>query len=271
MARGTARSPACLQPPVQLPYPGRMKLIIQIPCFNEEATLPGTLADLPREIEGIDDVEWLVIDDGSTDRTVEVAREHGVDHIVRLTNNRGLAAALPGGPRRVAQARRRHHRQHGRRQPVLRRRHRQARGADPRGRRRHGDRRPRDGPDRALLAAEEAPPAPRQRGRAARIRHRRAGHHLRLPRLQPRGRRSRCRWSRSSPTRSSRSSRPARCSWRSTTSRSGRTRRRASRACSRRRGPTSAATRSRSSASTRSTSRCACSSPRRSSPRWSAP
>ena len=79
------------------PTPGRMKLIIQIPCFNEETTLPATLADLPREIEGIDAVEWLVIDDGSTDRTVEVAREHGVDHIVRLTNNRGLAAAFQAG------------------------------------------------------------------------------------------------------------------------------------------------------------------------------
>jgi glycosyltransferase involved in cell wall biosynthesis len=74
-----------------------MKLIIQIPCFNEEATLPGTLADLPREVEGVDAVEWLVIDDGSTDRTVDVAREHGVDHVVRLTNNRGLAAAFQAG------------------------------------------------------------------------------------------------------------------------------------------------------------------------------
>jgi glycosyltransferase involved in cell wall biosynthesis len=74
-----------------------MKLIIQVPCFNEEATLPGTLADLPRSIDGIDEVEWLVIDDGSTDRTVEVAREHGVQHIVRLTNNRGLAAAFQAG------------------------------------------------------------------------------------------------------------------------------------------------------------------------------
>ncbi len=74
-----------------------MKLIVQIPCFNEEATLPSTLADLPRDIEGIDAVEWLVIDDGSTDNTVEVAREHGVDHIVRLTNNRGLAAAFQAG------------------------------------------------------------------------------------------------------------------------------------------------------------------------------
>ena len=74
-----------------------MKLIIQIPCFNEEETLPGTLADLPRQVEGIETVEWLVIDDGSTDRTVEVARENGVHHIVRLTNNRGLAAAFQAG------------------------------------------------------------------------------------------------------------------------------------------------------------------------------
>ena len=74
-----------------------MKLIIQIPCFDEERTLPGTLADLPRSVEGMDSVEWLVIDDGSTDRTVDVAREHGVDHIVRLTNNRGLAAAFQAG------------------------------------------------------------------------------------------------------------------------------------------------------------------------------
>jgi len=74
-----------------------VKLIIQIPCFNEELTLPGTLADLPREIDGIERVEWLVIDDGSTDRTIEVARENGVDHVVRLTNNRGLAAAFQAG------------------------------------------------------------------------------------------------------------------------------------------------------------------------------
>jgi glycosyltransferase involved in cell wall biosynthesis len=74
-----------------------MKLIIQIPCFNEEAQLPETLAALPREVPGIDDVEWLVVDDGSTDRTVEVAREHGVHHVVRLTNNKGLAQAFQAG------------------------------------------------------------------------------------------------------------------------------------------------------------------------------
>src|SRR5689334_8647954 len=74
-----------------------MKLIIQIPCFNEEATLPQTLADLPRVVPGIDVVEWLVIDDGSTDRTLEVARDHGVDHVVRLTNNKGLASGFQAG------------------------------------------------------------------------------------------------------------------------------------------------------------------------------
>src|SRR3954469_20224579 len=74
-----------------------MKLIIQIPCFNEEDQLPATLADLPRELPGIDSLEWLIIDDGSTDRTVEVAREQGVEHIVRLTNNRGLAAGFQAG------------------------------------------------------------------------------------------------------------------------------------------------------------------------------
>jgi len=74
-----------------------MKLIIQIPCLDEEQTLPQTLHDLPREVPGFDAVEWLVIDDGSTDRTVAVARELGVDHIVRLTNNKGLANGFQAG------------------------------------------------------------------------------------------------------------------------------------------------------------------------------
>lgn len=74
-----------------------MKLIIQIPCFNEAEQLPGTLADLPREIDGFDIVEWLIIDDGSTDETVAVACAHGVDHVVRLTNNKGLAAGFQAG------------------------------------------------------------------------------------------------------------------------------------------------------------------------------
>src|SRR3954465_15179667 len=74
-----------------------MKLIIQIPCFNEEDQLPATLSDLPRELPGVDTIEWLIVDDGSTDRTLEVARAHGVDHIVRLTNNKGLAAGFQAG------------------------------------------------------------------------------------------------------------------------------------------------------------------------------
>src|SRR5881397_408675 len=74
-----------------------MKLIIQIPCFNEEQQLPLTLSHLPREVAGFDTVEWLIIDDGSSDHTVEVARQHGVDHVVRLTNNKGLATAFQAG------------------------------------------------------------------------------------------------------------------------------------------------------------------------------
>jgi glycosyltransferase involved in cell wall biosynthesis len=74
-----------------------MKLIIQIPCFNEEEQLPVTLARLPRSMDGVDTVEWLIIDDGSTDGTIDTARAHGVDHIVRLTNHKGLAAAFQAG------------------------------------------------------------------------------------------------------------------------------------------------------------------------------
>ena len=74
-----------------------IKLVIQIPCFNEEETLPATIADLPREVPGVDVVEWLVIDDGSRDRTSEVARELGVHHVVRHHRNRGLAAAFLTG------------------------------------------------------------------------------------------------------------------------------------------------------------------------------
>ncbi len=74
-----------------------MKLIIQIPCLNEEEYLPITLSELPREIDNIDTIEWLVIDDGSTDNTVEVARKLGVDHIVQHNHNKGLAAAFKTG------------------------------------------------------------------------------------------------------------------------------------------------------------------------------
>lgn len=74
-----------------------MKLIIQIPCLNEEEALPIALKCLPRELEGFDSVEWLVIDDGSTDNTVEVARTHGVDHVVSLSHNKGLSRAFMAG------------------------------------------------------------------------------------------------------------------------------------------------------------------------------
>lgn len=74
-----------------------MKLIIQIPCLNEELTLPDTLAVLPRVIDGVDVIEWLIIDDGSDDRTVQVAREHGVQHVVQHTSNKGLATAFQSG------------------------------------------------------------------------------------------------------------------------------------------------------------------------------
>ncbi len=75
----------------------KTKVIIQIPCFNEEETLAVTLQALPRELAGIDTVEWLIIDDGSSDGTVRTAEEMGVDHIVRHTNNRGLAKAFMTG------------------------------------------------------------------------------------------------------------------------------------------------------------------------------
>jgi glycosyltransferase involved in cell wall biosynthesis len=74
-----------------------MKLIIQIPCLNEADSLPITLTALPRDVQGCDTVEWLVIDDGSSDDTAEVATRHGVNHIVRHPTNRGLAAAFMSG------------------------------------------------------------------------------------------------------------------------------------------------------------------------------
>lgn len=73
------------------------KLIIQIPCYNEEATLGVTLSALPREIPGIDSIEWLIINDGSIDQTVEVAKACGVDHVVNFDCNHGLAKAFMAG------------------------------------------------------------------------------------------------------------------------------------------------------------------------------
>ena len=74
-----------------------MKLIIQIPCYNEEKTLRLTLNDLPRSVKGIDQIETLIIDDGSTDKTVEVAEQAGVNHIVRNKCNQGLARSFLAG------------------------------------------------------------------------------------------------------------------------------------------------------------------------------
>ena len=74
-----------------------MKLIIQIPCYNEAETLEIALNDLPRQIDGIDTIEYLIINDGSHDDTVAVARKWGVHHIVNFTQNRGLAKGFMAG------------------------------------------------------------------------------------------------------------------------------------------------------------------------------
>ena len=244
--------------------PTVMKLIVQIPCFNEAEQLPETLADLPRELPGVDSIEWLIIDDGSTDDTVEVARAHGVHHVVRLTNNKGLAAGFQAGldaclklGADVIVNTDADNQYYGGDieklvEPIL------AGDADMV----IGDRQTE--PDRALLAAQEAAAAPGQRRGPARLGHHRPRHHLGLPRLQPRGRASdagglqvHLHAGDDHPGgEDARGRRPR--------ARSGPTPRPASRACSPRCGPTCGATRCRSSASTRSTSRCGCS-PRR---RW---
>jgi len=74
-----------------------MKLLIQIPCYNEEESLPITLAELPRAVPGFDRVEWLIINDGSTDKTAGIAKKNGVDHIVNFTKNQGLAKGFMAG------------------------------------------------------------------------------------------------------------------------------------------------------------------------------
>lgn len=74
-----------------------MKLIIQIPCYNEEKTLPVTFRDLPQHLEGIDVIETLIIDDGSQDRTIEIARQLGINHVVHQTRNKGLAHGFKAG------------------------------------------------------------------------------------------------------------------------------------------------------------------------------
>ena len=236
-----------------------MKLIIQIPCFNEAEQLPQTLADLPREVEGFDVVEWLVIDDGSTDETIAVARAHGVDHLVRLTNNKGLAAGFQAGIDTALKlgadvivntdADNQYYGPDVARlvRPILEGRADMVIG------------------DREVGGIEHFSPLKKLLQRLGSWVVRQASStsvpdttsgfraYNREAAIQMHGRVE------ASPTRWRRSSRPASCWSRSTTSRSAPTRRRASRACSRRWAPTCGATPSRSSASTPSTSRCACS------------
>ena len=95
------------------------KLIIQIPCYNEEKVLGVTLASLPRQVAGFDTVEFLVVDDGSRDRTVDVARHAGAHHIVSLPHNQGLARAFMAGYRGEPQGGSGRDRQYGRRQSIL--------------------------------------------------------------------------------------------------------------------------------------------------------
>ena len=78
-----------------------MRLVVQIPCLNEEETLPLVLSTIPKQIDGIDDIIVLVIDDGSTDRTIEVAKAHGVTHFVRHARNRGLGRSFHDGVQRA--------------------------------------------------------------------------------------------------------------------------------------------------------------------------
>jgi glycosyltransferase involved in cell wall biosynthesis len=80
-----------------------MKLIVMIPCLNEEATLPAVLASIPKKIAGIDKIEVLIINDGSTDKTVEVAKQHGVTHFLRHAGNRGLAHSFRDGLQRAVE------------------------------------------------------------------------------------------------------------------------------------------------------------------------
>ncbi|MFN2518001.1 MAG: glycosyltransferase family 2 protein, partial [Jatrophihabitantaceae bacterium] len=78
-----------------------MRLVVQVPCLNEESTLPLVLESIPKQIPGIDEIIVLIIDDGSSDRTIEVAQEHGVTHFVRHARNRGLGRSFHDGVQRA--------------------------------------------------------------------------------------------------------------------------------------------------------------------------
>ena len=149
-----------------------MKLVIQIPAFNEEATIERALAALPRRVPGFTETERLVIDDGSTDATSEKARAAGADRIVRLTTNRGPRRSVFRGTHGVARDGRRRHRQLRRRHAVRPRGHSGSGPADPRRARRLRRRRSGARRARALFARQASAPAHRELGGASGRRHR---------------------------------------------------------------------------------------------------
>ena len=170
-----------------LPSVTGVKLVIQIPCLNEEATLPRVLAQLPREVDGFDEVEWLV-DRRRLERSDGRGRPRARGRPRRQADQQqGPRRRLPGRHRRRPEAGRGRDRQHRRRPPVPGRRHPEAGRADPRRPRRHGGRRPAGQGRRALLGLEEAAPAARKLGGAARLGNRDSRHDVGLSRLQPGG------------------------------------------------------------------------------------
>ena len=165
-----------------------MKLIIQIPCYNEAQTLPATIGALPVSLPGIDEIEYLIVDDGSRDGTAEVAAKLGVHHVVRCPQHVGLAAAFVIGHRGMRPPRRGRHREHRRRQPVPGQRYPPPAGADPRRPGLDGHRRSRRGHAAGLLADQAAAPGPRKLGGLAALGLPDAGRDERLPGVHARRR-----------------------------------------------------------------------------------
>ncbi len=162
------------------------KLIIQIPCLNEAATLPATLADLPRTMPGIDVIEVVVIDDGSTDATSDVARAHGVQHVVRFRRRKGLAAAFTAGIDAALSQGADFIVNTDADNQYAGQGHRQAGRAAAPGRGRHRHRRPQHPGPAAHVVAEETAAAVRQLDGTPGFGHDGAGHDQRLPRLHAR-------------------------------------------------------------------------------------
>ncbi len=119
-----------------------MKLIVTIPALNEAPTIGAVIREIPRQMDGIDRVEVLVIDDGSRDETVEEALRAGADYVISNRLNRGLAATFKTALQEACRARRRHHRQHRRRQPLRPDAHPRTGRAAARARSRHRHRQP---------------------------------------------------------------------------------------------------------------------------------